>query len=309
MLARQVLAALCLNVAALVAFWLMPATGPRVIDFNVTTVSALHHQGPFFPIPRSQFPLELRMEETGIWSWTYEQRCANCNILPDVAGAFDDTAQHYGVLFLYGDSPGQRNISTSGAEFVGACGAQAVACVGSDFPGYPLNCDAKYDGAYMATFYSFASRKSVPKHEWKHCSTRRAEDYDDDQTDGTPGLRCIPSLSIMGCGPNHPLDYSPWDDQLWAQEHFPPPVAGAALQGGLLFYAATNDRATRIAVLADSGAGYYFLGYAPACTADGFVCGSFRLPILVAGTRVYAKAENAISWPYATTEVLAGEVR
>ena len=213
---RQVLIVLAACALAAGAFLLRPSA--RVVDFNVTTVQA-HHQGAFFPIPRDLYPLMLEMERTGVWAWSYEQRCASGNILLDVAGAFDDSSARYGVLFVYGG--GQRNISTCAAEFVSACGAQAVACVGSDYPGYPLNCDAKYDGPYLATFYALSSREAVPKHEWKHCSARRAEGYDDDQNDGTAGLRCIPSDTIMGCGPNSPKEYTSLDDQAWAQEHRP----------------------------------------------------------------------------------------
>lgn len=219
------------------------------------TPALAHHQGDVFPIPRSLFVQELEMERTGVWRWTYEQECTNCNILPDIAGAFDDTSQRYGVYFLP-DSTGisQRNISMTGAKLAGSCGAQATACVGSDSPGYPRNCDAKYDGAYMATFYSFASRKSVPKHEWMHCSTRRAEDYDDNQNDGTPGLNCIASDSIMGCGPQSPKDYTAHDDRAWATEHAPAKVTewgkGSNDGGRYIFWKSTDARATRVAIMA-----------------------------------------------------------
>ena len=267
------------------------------------TASA-HHQGDFFPIPRSLFTLELRMERTGEWRWRYEERCNNGNILPDVAGAFDDTSKHYGVYFVADPTVNpdlvQANISTCSTDFTGGCGAQAVACVGSTGKGYPLNCDAKYDGPYMATFWSFASRKSVPKHEWKHCSTRRAEDYDD----STATLRCIPSDSIMGCGPNHPLDYSARDDAAWATEHYPPALTSAYidLTYQTIFFGTTNDRATRVAIIAcrPDGSGCHFTGiYANPLDRAAYLPAE-------RGVCFFAKSENELSWRYALTEVKAG---
>lgn len=204
--------------------WL-PAALLLIGAFFMRDTAQAHHLGPFFPIDRSLFTMERQLEKTDYWPWTYEQRCSG-NIYADIAGTMQDKDAHYGTISPEGNFNGlisQNHISTCSIDLIASCGSGAVACVGSDAPFYPRNCDAKYDGVYMATFYSFASRKSVPKHEIAHCDTGRAEDYDDDQNDGTPGLICIPSPSIMGCGPNHPLDYSTYDDQMFAIRHYPAP--------------------------------------------------------------------------------------
>jgi hypothetical protein len=124
----------------------------------------------------------------------------------------------------------------------------------------------------MATFYSLDSRKSVPKHEWMHCSARRAEDYDDDQTDGTTGLRCIPSTSIMGCGPNHPLDYSSRDDQLWRDEHYPPALVNVGKNSAYapnVYWCGAAVNATEVAVLYwEAERGNYWSGLVKAATPN-----------------------------------------
>jgi len=226
------------------------------------TRAEAHHLGDRFPIPRSLFTQELEFEATGEWWWYYRQDCSGGNIYNDIQGAFLDTMYRYNILMPEGN-PGdgrvtQANISTCAAAFAAACGSEAVACVGSDYPGYPRNCDAKYNGPYMATFWSFDSRKSVVKHEWMHCSTRRAEDYDDDRTDGTDYLRCIPSGSIMGCGPNAPKDYTAFDDAVFVAEHYPQTFTGGVFANGTWFYGASDSRTTRLAVYYRTYAGFTF---------------------------------------------------
>ena len=226
------------------------------------TRAEAHHLGDRFPIPRSLFTQELEFEATGEWWWYYRQDCSGGNIYNDIQGAFLDTMYRYNILMPEGN-PGdgrvtQANISTCAAAFAAACGSEAVACVGSDYPGYPRNCDAKYNGPYMATFWSFDSRKSVVKHEWMHCSTRRAEDYDDDRTDGTDYLRCIPSGSIMGCGPNAPKDYTAFDDAVFVAEHYPQTFTGGVFANGTWFYGASDDRTYRLAVYYRTYTGFTF---------------------------------------------------
>ena len=254
-----------------------------------------HHLGDYFPIDRQSFTQMLELERTGIWNWTYDERCNNANILSDVAGAFDDTSQRYAVWFQYGS--GQANISTCAAHFVGKCGPEAVACVGADSPGYPRNCDAYYNGVYMATFWSFASRKSIVKHEWMHCGARRAEDYDDDRTDGTSNLRCIPSDSIMGCGPEHPLDYSARDDAAWAKEHFPDGAvaygSGRNAGGLYLYWCSNSAQAALTAIMKFDSNGYTWTGIHAPVNYSG--CQGWHVPE-IPGTCYYINEENALNY-------------
>ena len=260
-----------------------------------------HHQGPIFPIPRSLFTQELEFEATGEWWWNYRQDCSGGDIYNDIQGAFLDTMYRYNILMPEGD-PGdgritQANISTCAAAFAAACTSEATACVGSDYPGYPRNCNAKYNGSYMATFYSFESRKSVPKHEWMHCSTRRAEDYDDDRTDGTDYLRCIPSGSIMGCGPNAPKDYTAFDDAVFVAEHYPQTFTGGVFANGTWFYGASDDRTTRLAVYYRTYTGFTFWSGQQLPVASGIATFVPSLP-LGPCTDVLLGSENGLpgSW-------------
>ena len=264
-----------------------------------------HHQGPIFPIPRSLYTQELEFERTGEWWWHYRQDCSAGNIYLDIQGAFLDTMWHYNILMPEGD-PGdgrmtQANISTCAAAFAAACTSEATACVGSDYPGYPRNCDAKYNGPYMATFYSSDSRESVPKHELQHCMTRRAEDYDDDRTDGTDYLRCIPSISIMGCGPNAPKDYTAFDDAVFYAEHFPQAFTGGVFADDLVWYGSSDSRTTRLAVYYRTYTSYTFwTGQTidDVCGNPG-VCGAFALSLpLGPCTDVLLGSENGLpgSW-------------
>lgn len=223
---------------------------------HVTAVQG-HHNGDFFPIDRALYTQMLEMERTGQWLWSYREDCNLANIYADVSGAINDSGSRYGVSTPEFNG-GQLNISTCGAFFTGKCGAGAVACVGADLPGYPRNCDAYYNGAYMATFWSFDSRKSVVKHEWSHCSARRAEDYcDAPESSGpckgvTTGLTCVVSDSIMGCGPNHPLDYSLRDDNAWRVEHYPKPVTVVGKNQNFapnVYFCGAGANATEVAIL------------------------------------------------------------
>lgn len=226
-----------------------------------------HHQGDFFPIAKQHYKLELQAERTGEWRWSYEQRCNQGDIRADVAGAFSDTETRYSIRSTQltpSNAPLniQNNVSTCGADFTGRCGAGfAVACVGADGARFPVNCDAYYDGPYMATFWSFESRKSVVKHEYTHCRDGRAEGYCDIQESRAPcntGVTCQPSPTIMGCGPNHPLDYSSYDDAAFRLRHYPPKLTslGYGFNGSWYTYACgLNDpkyeMVTHIAVLAN----------------------------------------------------------
>ena len=244
------------------------------VALHATTVWA-HHQGDFFPISRSLYIQMLEMEATGEWHWAYRQDCNTGNIYLDIAGALYDSGSRYGVLMI--EDGRQLNISTCASFFTGKCGAGAVACVGADLPGYPRNCDAYYNGPYIATFYSFDSRKSVVKHEWSHCSARRAEGYDDDPNDGTPEINCIPANTIMGCGPNHPLDYSPRDDDAWRLEHYPKSVVLAGKNPAYapnVYWCGISENATEVAILYwETETGNYWSGLAklaiPGSGCDG----------------------------------------
>lgn len=279
-------------------------------------IAYAHHQGDYFPIGRSNYVQMLEMERTGVWRWNYVQRCGEGNILPDVAGAFDDSSSTFKVLFLPDtSSSAQANISTCSTDFTSSCGAQAVACVGYDGLGYPRTCNAKYNGPYMATFYSFASRKSVPKHEWMHCSTRRAEDYQDD----TATLTCIPSDSIMGCGPNHPLDYSQRDIAAWNKEHNPVQVASPSLwrEGGVIFYGASHQddeaivngvdtgRCTRVAVFRQlPGQAYQWTGQHGICSTN---IGLYAIEVARLTGACYAvAAEDAIPTTWGVNFTVVG---
>lgn len=251
------------------------------------------------------------MEQTGFLPWAYEQHCNNANIYTAILGTFLDTDARYGTTSIEGHFAGmhsQRNISTCGAAFIAACGTGAAACVGSDPPYYPRDCNARYDGAFIATFYSLESRKSVGKHELQHCISGRAEDYDDDQSDGTTGLRCIPSTSIMGCGPNHPNDYSTRDDALWRERHYPGFLHWAYLfpcqPGTVGVYWATpiDPRATRVSII------YWDFLTNETGWAGGIVDAPGRqvcVP-LRQNSCLYARAENAVSWYASQNLVLAG---
>jgi hypothetical protein len=247
------------------------------IALHATAVFA-HHNGDYFPISRTLYTQMLEMEQTGEWNWSYREDCNLANIYADVAGALADSGTHFGVAVPEGG--GQLNISTCAAFFTGKCGAGAVACVGADIPGYPSNCDAYYNGVYMATFWSFDSRKSVVKHEWSHCSARRAEDYcDAEESSGpckgvTTGLTCAVSDSIMGCGPNHPLDYSSRDDLAWRLEHYPKSVVLAGKNPAYapnVYWCGVGENATEIAILYwEAETGNYWSGLVkPAIPGSG----------------------------------------
>ena len=91
-----------------------------------------------------------------------------------------------------------------------------------------------------------------------HCSTRRDEDYDDDRTDGTDYLRCIPSGSIMGCGAASPRDYTTLDDAVFYAEHYPQTFTGGVFANGTWFYGASDDRTYRLAVYYRTYTGFTF---------------------------------------------------
>lgn len=273
-------------------------------------VVSSHHQGDFFPIAKQHYRLELRAEALGVWQWSYEERCNQGNIFDAVQGAFVDTEVRYGVRSV-GVAPAnspltvQNNVSTCGADFTGRCGAGfAVACVGADGARFPVNCDAYYDGPYMATFVSLASKKSVVKHEYTHCRDGRAEGYCDVQESRSPcntGVTCQPSPSIMGCGPNHPLDYSSYDDDAFKLRHYPPKLAGAwwGWNGQWFAYSCKfSENTTRVAVLVDDGSGIRWAGLTKTLSLDSNGCmgvGPADGLSWIVGARYYLLPENELS--------------
>lgn len=287
----------------------MPARALLITLFLILlhfTQAEADHNGDTFPISRSLFTQMLEMEQTGVWTWSYREDCANGNILPDIAGAFDDTSARYGVYFQPTLDGRQRNISTCAAAFVASCGAGAVACVGSDSPGYPRNGDAKYNGPYMATFYSFDSRKSVPKHEWMHVSSRRAEGYKDSGGE----LTCIPSDTIMGCGPQSPKDYTAHDDRAWALEHYPPFLSrfgmGRNAGGRYVYGCSFAENVSRLSVLYREGnEPVYWSGIIVELRPDANGCQGIFIEER-AGRCYLLKQENALSWQFDQNEVMVG---
>lgn len=245
--------------------------------YMVATPAESHHNGEFFAIPRNSFTLMLRMEKLGYFQWSYEQRCSLGNIEADVAGAMSDTAARYGVPHpqvsaqsgTYTDT--WKNVSTCGTDFTARCGGGfAVACVGADPPGFPRNCDAYYDGPYMATFYSFASRKSVPKHEYKHCADMRAEGYNDIAWNCNPVPPSTYTDTIMGCGPQHSQEYTARDDWDWFIVHIPPQLNantpksfyGTYAENGktYAYYCSTSVNSDRVYLYYDRGEGLIWSG-------------------------------------------------
>jgi hypothetical protein len=285
---------------------------------NSLSVDA-HHQGDFFPIDRQYYKLEQKLESTGQWLWSYEEKCNQGNIFDAVSTAMADTDRRYNSVssqspVINQPTIVQNNVSTCGAEFTGYCGAGfAVACVGAKGARYPVDCDAFYDGPYMATFISLASKMSVVKHELTHCNSRRAEGYCDVVESMPPcntGTTCQPSPSIMGCGPNHPLDYSSYDDSAFAVEHYPPkaPITGYAfLQptgasfGSWYVYACgLTDNTKQIAVLVNDGTGIKWSGTTVQAQADNnsLKCQGIGLKEglqITVGFTYYIKFENKLS--------------
>ena len=262
----------------------------------------------WFNIPRSYFLRMLAMEQTGVWPWSYEQWQPGGNILPAVAGAFEDTSVRYGVYFVYDQQAGQKNISVSGSPFTARCGAGfAVACVGADPPYYPLNADAYYDGVYMTTFYN-ESQRGVVRHEWLHVSSRRAEGT----PSGTWAEGCVSFPSVMGCGSGSPKEYTSLDDAAWAAEHYPLPVAWAvvSLEWRAVFYGRTpaNDNgskpATRVSLIqCDPMRGCVWSGYWGATT---YAADIEAMPLPNVAACFYVRTENEISWRFSQPDVFAG---
>lgn len=285
-----------------------------IIGYTLGTIIRVqaHHQGDFFPISREYYKLEQKLEQTGTWNWSYEERCNQGNIFDAVSGAMADTDLRYGSVspqtpITNQPTVTQNNISTCGADFTGYCGAGfAVACVGAKGARYPVDCDAFYDGPYMATFVSLASKKSVVKHELTHCNTRRAEGYCDIQESISPcntGVVCQPSPSIMGCGPNHPLDYSSYDDSAFAVEHYPPKpsATGYGNNGSWYIYACgLTDNTKQVAVLVDdrNGQGIHWSGITITANPDSNKCmglGTREGLNITVGSIYYIKLENKLS--------------
>lgn len=271
-----------------------------------------HHQGDFFPIDKQYYKLELKAETSGQWFWSYEERCNQGNVRDAVTQAFADTEVRYGVrstqsTIINQPLVVQNNVSTCGADFTGRCGAGfAVACVGADGARFPVNCDAYYDGPYMATFVSLASKMSVVKHEYTHCRDGRAEGYCDVQESSAPcntGTICQPSPSIMGCGPNHPLDYSSYDDSAFKVRHYPPklPFAKWGWNGQWFAFSCNfSINTTRVALLVDEGTGIHWAGITKDLVKDNNGCMGIG-PYDLAGfqwntsAKYYLLPENALS--------------
>ena len=275
----------------------------------IVFLALLNHQGPVWWHLEPYAERMQAMRQTGDWPWRYTEECANGNILPAVRGSINYTGQLFDVN-VYPSAQGQLHRSTCGAAFTSRCGAGfAIACVGADAPGYPRNCDTTYNGPYLATFW-WAAQHAVVKHELMHCMAVRAEDYDDVL------FACRPSVSIMGCGAQHPLDYSAFDFDTWAVVHYPEPLAEYGMGQNASTYVFwgfapettpgdAGSPATRVAILYDDGGGAYWSGiWAPLAKAPGAYQGWH---VAVAQGRCYwLKTENAVSWQRAFTEVLAG---
>lgn len=301
--------------------------------FQSTGGAGAHHLGYVWPrswIPESYYTQSLEMRDSGTWRWWYEQQCgsSNSNIYNAVRDSMVDFSERYKVgntEVTKGTPNSQGQIAMCGSLFVASCGAEAAACVGSDSPGYPRNCDAKYSAAVIAAYYSDESKKSVVKHEKFHCSGQRAEDYDDDRTDGTNYLRCIVSLSIMGCGPNHPNDFSALDDQVWREVHYPPvlgrcfqnanvPCVGMDVVNGGVYWSNLSDLRGRVLsfVFDDAedgyGNGYWVWSYTkktgdefPSYGSNGGIGVEYR-----SGRCVYVLEGNFVSYPSTEWWQLAG---
>jgi hypothetical protein len=262
-------------------------------------------------------PVIRELRTTGVFRWRCVTDPGAPNGCPIVIQALDEYSQRYGVLMLY-DPDGTPLVSSAGNAFAygnvlhGGCGLWAIGCV-SEFPGDP---EVVVDVG-TSQVWSLRSQLEVWLHELMHTLANAAEGYQEDYVYGATACAPIddrgafPGIhrSIMNCGPFNSQYLDQYADVFWTYSHWPQPVAGAALSAGVVWYAATSYQATRVAVLADSGGGVYLVGYGQPCTSAGWVCGSYRLPVLLAGTRIYVKAENALSWQYAFTEVYAGEVK
>jgi hypothetical protein len=233
---------------ALVLVGLLIVLTVNITVFDKEDKVEAHHAGDFFLdiIPRSYFVLMNRMEETDVWLYSYEQRCNDANIRNEIVLAMLDTQNRYDVPHVLVNKGSPRdvwnNISTCGTEFSAKCGGGfAVACVGAEGERYPRNCDAFYNGVYMATFVSVENKKSVVKHEVKHCQDARREGYNDINYNCDPVPPNTFVDSIMGCGPRHSLDYTARDDWDWWILHFPPPLSEAGNSSFYGVYAQNNQ--------------------------------------------------------------------
>lgn len=181
-----------------------------------------------------------------------------------------------------------------------------MACVGADSPGYPRNCDAYYNGPYLATFAQLASRKSVVKHELQHCESMRAEGYNDVDWNCNPVPPATFTDTIMGCGPQHPNDYTARDDWDWFIVHVPPSLPSYyGLYGvdghAYVYYCNTSVNANRVFLYYDAGHGLVWSGERLNVTPVG--CLNHEVPL---GVCLWAKQTNAYADLLYGTEIKLG---
>ena len=293
-----------------------------LLFFHVPSIAHLDHilvfeQAPYGRLDKYN-PAILELRQTNIFRWRYEQDAGGIDRLSAVAQALDEISADFGV-FMLPDPAGFPIFSSAGGDFIygnsrhGACGSWAIGCVTE----FPTNPKVVVDTSTMAS-WPLRSVLEVLLHELFHLAANLAEGYREGYVYGTTS--CAPvddggvvagiHRSLMNCGLLNAQVIDTYIRFAWAYSHFPSPVAGAALvvdQGrAAIFYAATDARATRIAVIIDRGTGPEWAGvYGSPCTVPGIVCGGVDVPLLPQ-TCYWAKAENSLSWSFALTEILAG---
>lgn len=248
-----------------------------------------------------------QMRQTGVWEWCYTQEPVGADILPAVSAALEEWSGATGVyMALNCAGGGNLQVASGGNAYIygtatrAGCGFGSTACL----PEYGRNLTIVYDSVSMSGWY-LRSQIAVALHEDCHALADCGEQYH--HTDGTIYCTNKP-WSVMDCGLGHALSLQPFDISLFSAFNYPTPVAGAALQGSRLWYARTNDRATRLPIYGRTYAGYvYWLGlYATPCTGAGWVCGSYVLPQVPFCHEILVGAGNGIAGSWGRDLVSAG---
>lgn len=270
------------------------ASQPRTDQFEVAGFGNLDRLNP----------ASKTLRELAIFPWRYvvEPGCegpAADEVFETLQAAFTELSEKVNIYFIY-DPGGWTLRGNCGAAFAAVAGTgPVIGCLCRNFP-YNVDIDINI---IMADYFRI-SQIAIWLHELLHALMTWNEQYGLDFR-ASPGWR-----DVMNTGSESRHLLEAVELERWARTVYPHPVAGAALvvdQGrAAIFYAATDARATRIAVIIDRGTGPEWAGvYGLPCTVPGIVCGGVDVPLLPQ-TCYWAKAENSLSWPFALTEILAG---
>ena len=253
------------------------------------------------PAPLAQ---QATLFTQGYWPWEYRQDAGAADLRPAIEQAHAEYDADFGIPFVEVSGGNIEWARTSSIFYYGD--GQTAGCPGAVgcLPEYGLNVTVWYDAGVMAA-YGFRSQISVVLHEDGHAIADAGEMYIH-----TGGRLLCNSLSwtIMSCGIGHSQFIQDFDRETIRRYIDPLTIQGAALDGSFVWYARTNDRATRVAVWFRTYTGFtYWAGaYVPPCTAAGIVCGGAAIPDPGVCQEVLLGAENARYGSWGRNLVSAG---